>query len=386
MTEEFIRKAIDVHGDKYDYSKTEYIRSSQKVIIICKEHGEFLQIPNNHLRGAKCIPCARVIRSAKRTHTTNIFLQKAIEKHGDKYDYSKVNYKCAIENVIIICKKHGEFEQRPISHTTGKGCNKCSIESNIIKCCLTTELFIKRAIKKHENTYDYSKVVYTRIIKNVIIICKKHGEFQQSPNNHLRGAGCPICSHNITIFSTEEFTQKAKEVHGDTYDYSKSIYTKMSDKVIIICQTHGEFQQTPCNHITREQRCSKCTNNRYSKCQIKWLDFISSYNQIQIQHAGNEGEYIIPSTKYSADGYCQETNTIYEFHGDFWHGNPKRYDPTDINPISNKTFDELYQKTLEREEEIKTLGYNLVVIWESDWNKINKSIKILQNSFRNKSI
>ena len=122
---------------------------------------------------------------------------------------------------------------------------------------------------------------------------------------------------------TEEFIQKAKEIHEDKYDYSKSIYTKMNDKVIINCQMHGEFEQTPCNHITREQGCSKCTNNRYSKCQIKWLDFISTYNQIKIQHAENGGEYKIPNSRLKTDGYCQETNTIYEFHGDFWHGNPK---------------------------------------------------------------
>jgi hypothetical protein len=378
----FIQKAIEKHEDKYDYSNVHYNGSIKKVIIICKEHGEFEQTPSGHLSGAGCTSCSIAIRSTKRTHTTNIFIQKAIEKHGNKYDYSKVNYECANEKVIIICKKHGEFEQLAISHIIGRGCIKCGRESNVIKRSLTNEMFIEKAIKHHGDKYDYSKVEYLHNLANIIIICKKHGEFQQIPNNHMRGAGCPLCGHNITIFSSNEFIQKAKEIHGNRYEYSKSIYTKMSDKVIITCQTHGDFQQTPSNHIARVQGCSKCTNKRYSKCQIKWLDFISSYNQIQIKHAENEGEYIIPGTKYSADGYCQETNTIYEFHGDFWHGNPTKFNKNNMNTITNKTYGELYEKTIKREQEIKNMGFNLVVMWESDWNKINNSIRTLQNIFR----
>jgi G:T-mismatch repair DNA endonuclease (very short patch repair protein) len=102
----------------------------------------------------------------------------------------------------------------------------------------------------------------------------------------------------------------------------------------------------------------------------------------KIIHAKNEGEYIIPNSRYKADGYAVLINTIFEFHGDFWHGNPKKYNENTYNPISKKTFGELYQKTIEREQQIRDLGYNLVVMWEHDWNNINKSIKILQRKFR----
>ena len=106
------------------------------------------------------------------------------------------------------------------------------------------------------------------------------------------------------------------------------------------------------------------------------------YN-INIQHAINGIEYTILKTNYKADGYCKETNTIYEFHGDFWHGNPKKYRSDDINKITKCTFGILYEKTMQKEKTIKELGYNLVVMWESDWNKINKSIRCLQRKFRN---
>ena len=123
-------------------------------------------------------------------------------------------------------------------------------------------------------------------------------------------------------------------------------------------------------------------NNGFSKPSILWLDFLSKLYNIYIQHAHNDGEYVITTTKYRSDGYCKENNTIYEFHGDYWHGNPKKFNPDDINEITKKTFKDLYDETLIRENKIKELGYNLVVIWENDWKKINKCIKILQQKFR----
>ena len=103
-TEEFIKKAKEVHGDKYDYSKVEYKKAIEKICIICPEHGEFWQIPTNHLKGCGCPSCG-----GNKKYTLEIFIKKAREVHGDKYDYSKVDYKKASEKVCIICPKHGEF-------------------------------------------------------------------------------------------------------------------------------------------------------------------------------------------------------------------------------------------------------------------------------------
>jgi predicted nucleic-acid-binding Zn-ribbon protein len=139
----------------------------------------------------------------------------------------------------------------------------------------------------------------------------------------------------------------------------------------------------PTKHIHRHQGCPKCQRKRnYSKSQIQWLNFMSVYNNIHIQHAENDGEYIISNTKFKADGYCQETNTIYEFHGDYWHGNPKVFELQDYNKTTNCSYGELYEKTIIKEKMIKEFGYNLVVMWEYDWDKINKSIKFLQNKFK----
>ncbi|MCK9369669.1 hypothetical protein M0R04_07155 [Candidatus Dojkabacteria bacterium] len=109
----------------------------------------------------------------------------------------------------------------------------------------------------------------------------------------------------------------------------------------------------------------------YSSTCIEWLESIMKLDNIDIQHALNGGEFKIPETLYSADGYCIETNTIYEFHGNCWHGNPEIYNGLDqCHPFSNKTAGELYQATIKREEKIRSLGYNLVVMWESDFDKL----------------
>jgi len=276
--EKFIENATLIHGDTYDYSKVVYIKSIENVIIICRIHGEFLQTPNSHLCGAGCRKCADKKNADKQRKTTEQFIENARKVHGDTYSYSKVDYKTAMENVIITCLIHGDFEQTPNGHLSGHGCRFCAgcYKSN-------TEEFIEKARNVHGDTYNYSKVDYKTCIIDITIICPIHGEFQQTPNRHLCGAGCHACGYKMTIFSTEDFIQKAKEVHGDTYSYSKSIYVKMAFKIIITCILHGDFEQTPSNHITHRQGCQKCVNNYLSNTQ----EFIEKSKKIH----GDKYEY-----------------------------------------------------------------------------------------------
>ena len=192
-TEEFIQKVREIHGDRYDYSKVDYRNAKTKVIIICKEHGEFEQTPDSHRRGGKCPSCALISRAKKRTYTSDKFISKAINKHGDKYDYSKVDYKNARTKVIIICKEHGEFEQEPVSHLSGYGCYGCGIDTlkNYFRKKMDDVLLdFKNA---HGDKYDYSKVEYVNSDSKVIIICPVHGDFEQVPAHHLKGGGCASC-------------------------------------------------------------------------------------------------------------------------------------------------------------------------------------------------
>ena len=372
--EDFIDKATEIHGDKYDYSKINYTKMNEKVIIICRSHGEFEQTPSSHItHKSGCQTCA-----GKYLSNTEEFINKSKEIHGDKYDYTKVNYTNNHTDIIIICKEHGEFLQTPQMHLSRRGCRLCGIESMKLKQRTSIEDFIQNAKKIHGDKYDYSKVEYINANIKVIIICKQHGEFNQAPTSHLIGAGCSKCAGNC-LSNTEEFINKAQYIHGNKYDYTKVNYIKSNQKIIINCRNHGEFEQTPSNHL-HGYGCKNCSSN-YSKMQIAWLKFLEKLYNITIIHQENGGEYTIPNTKYKADGYCEKNNTIYEFHGDYWHGNPNRYDSNDINKTTNCSFGELYQNTLKKEQKIKECGFNLITIWESDWIKLIKSIRILQIKF-----
>jgi hypothetical protein len=386
-TKEFIIKAQKVHGDLYDYSKIVYINAGENVIIICKIHGEFEQTPSGHLCGSGCRICGYETTAQSRRLNTEKFIIKATEVHGDLYDYSNVEYINNHTKVIIICKKHGHFEQQPSNHLMKRGCVDCGREqcgninsSNVYE-------FITKAKEIHGDLYDYSKVVYVKSNENVVIICKKHGEFPQTPTSHLGDSGCRHCGNlrisEVKSSNVDEFIEKARNIHGDLYDYSKVIYVKSNKNVIIICKKHGIFNMRPNNHIGSSQGCPECQIRKtYSISQIKWLEFMSKSDNTHIQHAENGGEFRIPFTNYKADGYCEDTKTIYEFHGDFWHGNPKRYILTDMNPMTKTTYKELYANTLQRDQQLRELGYNLIIMWEYDWKQINKGVIFLQRKFK----
>jgi hypothetical protein len=159
-------------------------------------------------------------------------------------------------------------------------------------------------------------------------------------------------------------------------------YINIQTQVQIRCIEHDTiFYQTPGNHFN-STGCNKCHKKGYSEMAILWLQFISKLYNINIQHAENGNEYLIPNTRWYADGYCIENNTIYEFHGDYWHGNPSRYNSNDINPTSKIQFGVLYENTLDREQTIRDMGFNLVTIWQSNWRNINKNIKKIQQKYR----
>ena len=252
--EEFIKDARKKHGDKYDYSKVEYVNSATKVCIICPEpeHGEFWQTPSNHLKDRGCPKCKVDKIRERLTSTKEDFIKKAKKIHGDKYDYSKADYVNSKTKVCIICHEHGEFWQEANSHLSGCGCSKCSG-----KYAPTTEEWIASARKVHDNKYDYSKVKYINANTKVCIICPEHREFWQRPADHTIGIGCPKCSGNY-VPSTKEWIEKAHKVHGDKYDYSKVKYIDAHTKICIICPDHGEFWQTPNNHLSNRgcSKCS----------------------------------------------------------------------------------------------------------------------------------
>ena len=214
---QFLNKARSVHGDKYGYDKVEYYGVHTKVCIICPEHGDFWQSPGNHLHGNGCPKCGYNTTADSRRLSLSDFIKKANEIHNCKYDYNKVDYKDSNTKVCIICSKHGEFWQKPASHTQGRGCPKCYADKARERLTSSKEDFIKKAKEKHEGKYDYTKVKYDGTKTKVCIICSKHGKFWQTPSNHLHGKGCPKCN----LSHLERDVMNYLDGVGITYIYQK---------------------------------------------------------------------------------------------------------------------------------------------------------------------
>ena len=250
------------------------------------------------------------------------FINKAKKVHGDKYDYSKVEYVNSQTKVCIICPKHGEFWQEPSAHIRGHECPLCANLKRGSRKRFSIKEFIEKARKIHGNKYNYSKAKYINALTPITIICPEHGEFKQIPMNHLLGQGCPKCAGKG--LTQNEIIKMFRKIHGDKYDYSKVVFTKMHEKVCIICPEHGEFWQTPSKHLLG-QGCPKCAHIQAATKKRTPLEyFIKKANKI------HNNKYNYSKVKYNSINDL--VTIICPEHGEFkqrvfdhlnWHGCPK---------------------------------------------------------------
>ena len=381
--EKFISEVNIIHRNKYIYDKTVYVNAKTRLIITCPIHGDFQQIAANHKYGYGCEKCGKERTSVILRLTKDEFIQKAIEIHTSNYSYNNVVYVNANTKIIITCNIHGNFEQTAGLHLTGSGCHKCGKEKVANSQRLSLDKFIQKSKTIHQDKYDYSNVNYIDSITKISIICKLHGVFNITPSLHLYGSGCKLCGYQsakqIRWLSRDEVISRMVYTHGNLYDYSSVIYEGYRIPVTIICKIHGEFKMDPSHHV-RGSGCYSCNTYRSSKVAKEWLSMIQSglTNTLQTNDSP-EGEYHVPHTRYSADGYDPITNTIYEFLGSFWHGDPSWYTPDTINSVTGTTMGHLYQKTLEKKRKYIELGYKYVEIWESKWYRFKKYMHSIQH-------
>ena len=279
-TEEFIAKAKAMHGDRYDYSKVQYVNATTKVCIICKDHGEFWQRPSNHIAGRGCTKCASEVNAAKmrlwtkercrdlalgytemkafrtecekaynaalkhkwlkdytwlsykidiskpkkkrQSYTQEEIIERIHSMFGERYSYEKVVYKAMKVPITLVCHEkdangveHGEFMMRPDNIFSGKqGCPKCYDDRRSRLQRKPVEKFIEDAKKVHGDLYEYHKVEYINTKTDVCIVCKIHGDFWQTPSNHLKGQGCPYCSGNA-----KKWDKETCEAEAHKYEY-----------------------------------------------------------------------------------------------------------------------------------------------------------------------
>ena len=252
------------------------------------------------------------------TMTAEQFIAKANIIHNNKYSYEKTQYIGIKNKIIIICPLHGEFIQLADDHKNGSGCKKCAINTRSSAKTLTTKSFI-----------DRSKIIH----------------------NNLSG--------NKQKLTLEVFLEKANIVHNNYYDYSNINLIDTKNNIIISCPIHSKFTQSAGAHLSGSG-CQKCVG-RISKIEIKWL------NTLCIREEFRQYTIKINNKNIKVDGFNPTTNTIYEFYGDFWHGNPHIYNANDINPCNKISFGKLYQNTIEREKLIKSSKFNLITVWENDF-------------------
>ena len=380
--EQFIKESIEIHGDLYSYDKVDYQTQNDDIIIVCHDHGEFLQKPVVHLMGSGCQTCGSIKNADANRKSTAEFIFDAISKHGDKYNYENVDYINCRTNIIIVCSEHGEFPQTPNTHLGGGGCPECANYNIGLTNRSNKEEFVEKSIELHGSKYDYIKVAYQTSIIKVIIGCPIHGDFMQTPNGHLAG-GCKKCGvdmiKDVRRKSKERFIEELIEIHGDKYGHEKVEYTNCHKDVILTCKKHGDFKVLPSNILRRDRGCPKCST-RFSKISMEWLNMIKvNYPDLRT-YDDIEGEYRIPNTNYYVDGYDEKTNTVFEFHGDYWHGNPEIYQSKQINPSTKCTFGELYNKTLNKRKILEDLGYKYIEVWENKWNILKRVILKKQRS------
>lgn len=211
--------------------------------------------------------------------TLDVFLSRAHAVHGDTYDYRQIDVTRGLKSkVSVICKKHGEFKISAAWHINGQGCPRCSGRNRD----KTTKEFIQDAVEVWSDTYTYDRAEYHGSKTHLIVTCREHGDFKTTPNGLLRGYGCPTCGGSAKQ-TQEQFVAAARAVHGNKYDYSQAVYINNQTPVVISCDEHGEFLQRPANHKSG-QGCPACANNGFNASEPAWFYVVGLY--------GPNGEYV----------------------------------------------------------------------------------------------
>lgn len=358
---DFVAKSRLIHGDLYDYSSVVYQKSSSKVEIICNDHGSFWQTPNSHLRGRGCPICAKFkaqVGNNDRRLSLSEFVVRANFRHGDRYGYDLIDLKSTRIKVKILCKVHGLFEQAPVNHMNGQGCPTCAVSCRNQGLSIGQAEFLRRAKDVHGDLYDYSKSVFSIKQALIEIGCPVHGFFYQLAASHLNGRGCPQCGivsiRDRLKLDFHEVVARGKFVHGDVYDYDESTYRGTKEKMRLICQTHGEFWQSPAAHFLGGG-CYRCGVSAFQKSVIDYVESIG-INDLLLNDRG-----VLDGLEL--DLYSPKNNVAIECNGVYWHS----YDGIESRPKRYRHYN--------KHDRCNRLGVKLISITDEEWSKHNYLVK-----------
>ncbi len=397
----------------YDHSKNSDVLHSifkgtrTKYFFICKECNHSDEIQVNHITGNQikdcgyCSPtnakrlcafdknCTQCYDKSFASHPKASCWDYRDGKNMGHSPYSVFKSGSYVADLICDICNH-EFQSSCNSISTGFWCPYCPGQKRCdnTSCTMCTQ----RKLSSHPLCEFWHYELNEGIDPSDVSIggkgkywfhckIKTHPPFQKSPGKVAIGQGCPICNGGIA-YTKEEFIERATRVHGNKFNYELVNYINSHTKVQIMCNANGhEFLQSPGHHLNGNG-CPKCNPRQHSYIAMSWIKYIECKTGYALQHAESlEGEFKIPNSRYKADGYCKETNSIFEFHGDFFHGNPYKYDQNEINKLTKKTMGELYNNTLLKKDYCLREGFTYYEIWENDWRRCIKAITCLQRKW-----
>ena len=295
-------------------------------------------------------------------------------------------YESTTDKLAFECQSGHTFYTTPKNILTRNvGCPECGRKRTAAKNTTSHTRFLEKLSARNQ---QYPPVFvaptgrYTHIHTKMDFVCADdtHPSWSATPASILQGHGCPVCgthkSADTHRYSHDEFVTLL-DAHNIRYPHKRvllhpsSVYTGFRSQLRMTCDYGHEWSTTPDNILNGKAGCPLCaTSKSFSHMAIAWLQSLERTTGTAIQHRGNSPcEYTLPGTRYSVDGYAAETNTVYEFHGNYWHGNPRVHNHNDVNERTGKTFGELYTQTKQREQAILDLGYNLVVMWEDEFHE-----------------
>lgn len=296
-----------------------------------------------------------------------------------RYDFSQAVYHGALERMTgVVCREHGAFSQYPAQfRRNGSGCPSCGDLIRRAKRRLPQHEAIEAAKKRHAGFYTYERTVYVNSTTKFTVTCPVHGDFSIMPNGHIHsGKGCPSCANikrghrrdpaksarktadaKIAKFSAK-FIKEARAVHGDTYDYSRAVYTGQKAKLTIICPDHGPFEQAPDHHVQRANGCPECSHHR-SKGEASLAKFMASLAEIE-----QRNRRIIPPKEL--DIYVPSSALAIEYCGEYWHASR-----------SVEEEPEYRLRHIHKQQMCEQAGIRLMTVYESEWLKRQGAIKRL---------
>lgn len=377
-----LKKRMTGLNPNFSYGKTDFSASEQMpTIVTCLLHGDVQVSLYDHKRfkTGGCQKCKSALTGDNKRSNLASLLRRAEEIYGkNTYDYSKITgFKSQHDLVTIICKKkgHGEFQKSLANHLHKRrpqGCPICGMAKGSDKQALTQLQFLEKAQAVHEQKYDYSAVKFSRSKDKVFITCRTCGSgFKQTINDHLSGSGCLECGKRKTAdanrtLTTELVVRRCKEVWGNRYDYSKTEYIDTDTPLKVICPKHGEILVNYHNHVGLKRGCKFCGSTRRQK-QNDWLDYLGvpdNHQSREVTIKFNDG------TRCFVDGFDGGKNIVYEFNGDYFHGNPKVYPSDQINRFTGRSMLEELERTQRKKKKLKAHGYKVIDIWESAWDRM----------------